>query len=72
MKFCAIGLFIMFIHEIEIDGLMRGLKDMFVPTKLDYDEFLLMFFIVMLYMVSVILLRFSKQNKHVPQEIFRA
>jgi hypothetical protein len=57
----------MLIHEIEIDGLIHGLKDMLVPTRLDYDEFLLMFFTVMLYIASIILLRFSKQNKHVPQ-----
>jgi hypothetical protein len=59
-KFFAIGLFITLIHEFKVDGLISGLKDMLSPTRLDYDEFLLMLFTVMLYTASVVLLRLSK------------
>jgi hypothetical protein len=59
-KFFAIGLFITLIHEFKVDGLISGLKDMLSPTRLDYHEFLLMLFTVILYMASVILLRLSK------------
>jgi hypothetical protein len=72
MKFGATGLLITLIHEVKADGLITGLKDIIFPTKLDYDEFLVALFTVMLYSASIIALWFSKQNKPVRQEIFRA
>jgi hypothetical protein len=44
---------------------------MLFPTKLDYDEFLLALFAIALYITSIITLRFSKQNRYVPQERFK-
>jgi hypothetical protein len=69
MKFCAIGLFVTLVHEIEIDGLVGGLKDMLSPTKMDYDEFLLMLLTVVLYTLSIITLWFSRQARSTPLEI---
>jgi hypothetical protein len=70
-KFCATGLFLTLIHEVNAEGLIGGLKEMLIPTKLDYDEFLLALFATALYITSIITLRFSKQNRYVPQERFK-
>ena len=70
-KFCAIGSSITLIHELRMDGFIRGLKDMLSPTRLDYHEFLLMFFTLIFYIASIVTLWFSKQNKRDPQESFR-
>ncbi len=59
-RFCATALFITLIIEVKADGFMRGFKDILFPTKLDYDEFLLALFAVILYVASIIILRFSK------------
>jgi hypothetical protein len=69
MKFCAIALFLVLIHEVKADVMVDGLTaivEVFVPTRDDYDEFFFALLAVVLYVSSIIALRQSKSNRYEP------
>jgi len=71
MKFCAIALFLVLIHEVKADVIVDGLtaiREVFVPTMDDYDEFFFALLAFMLYTTSVIALRLANQNRYADQK----
>jgi hypothetical protein len=69
MKFCAIALFLVLIHEVKADVIVDGLtaiREVFVPTMDDYDEFFFALSAVVLYVSSIIALRLAKGNRYEP------
>jgi hypothetical protein len=71
MKFCAIALFLALIHEVKADVMVDGLtaiREVFVPTSNDYDEFFFALLAFMLYTTSVIALRLANQNRYADQK----
>jgi hypothetical protein len=67
-RFCATGFIITAIQEVRADGFMKGLRDIILPTKLDYDEFLYALAGILLYGASIILLRLANQDRLAQRE----
>lgn len=55
-KFFSIGFAITLIHELKPGGL-SGLKHLLIPTKHDYDEFILMLVTTALFLVSLVFVK---------------
>lgn len=57
-RFLSVGFAIVLVHELKDEGL-EGLKHLLLPTKHDYDEFVFLMIVIVLFVFSVILMRIT-------------
>jgi hypothetical protein len=61
-RFSSMGFLITLIHKLEPEGL-SGLKHLLIPTKHDYDEFVLMLAATTLFLISLVLVKAASNNR---------